>query len=61
MTKKSKAKTKSKSKTGERPKRKKKWSPRDLESLLRMEGLGQEYWKNVDPDEFVRKLREGWD
>jgi hypothetical protein len=32
-----------------------------LESLLEMEGLGQEYWKNVDPDEFVRKLREGWE
>jgi hypothetical protein len=29
-----------------------------LQSLLEMEGLGQEYWKNVDPDEFVRKLRE---
>jgi hypothetical protein len=32
-----------------------------LESLLEIEGLGQEYWKNVDPDEFVRKLREGWE
>jgi len=32
-----------------------------LESLLEMEGLGQRYWKNVDPDEYVRKLREGWE
>lgn len=32
-----------------------------LESLLEMEGLGKECWKNVDPDEYVRKLREGWE
>ena len=32
-----------------------------LGSLLEMEGLGKEYWKGVDPDEFVRKLREGWE
>lgn len=32
-----------------------------LGSLLEMEGLGKEYWKDVDPDEFVRKLREGWE
>lgn len=32
-----------------------------LEGLLEMEGLGKEYWKGVDPDEFVRKLREGWE
>ncbi|MGO8759127.1 MAG: hypothetical protein ACLQG3_13475 [Terracidiphilus sp.] len=32
-----------------------------LESLFELEGLGQEYWKGVDPDEFVRKLREGWE
>ncbi len=31
-----------------------------LGSLLEMEGLGQEHWKGIDPDEFVRKLREGW-
>jgi len=31
------------------------------ESPLEMEGLGQEHWKNIDPDEFVRKLREGWE
>jgi hypothetical protein len=32
-----------------------------LEGLLGMEGLGKEYWKGIDPDEFVRKLREGWE
>jgi hypothetical protein len=32
-----------------------------LESLFELEGLGKEHWKNVDPDEFVRKLREGWE
>jgi hypothetical protein len=32
-----------------------------LGSLLEFEGLGKEYWKGVDPDEFVRKLREGWE
>ena len=32
-----------------------------LEGLLEMEGLGKEYWKGIDPDEFVRKLREGWE
>jgi hypothetical protein len=32
-----------------------------LESLFELEGLGKEYWKGVDPDEYVRKLREGWE
>jgi hypothetical protein len=32
-----------------------------LESLFELEGLGKEYWKHVDPDEFVRQLREGWE
>jgi len=32
-----------------------------LEGLLEMEGLGKEYWKGVNPDDFVRKLREGWE
>jgi len=26
-----------------------------------MEGLGREYLNGVDPDEYVRKLREGWE
>jgi hypothetical protein len=32
-----------------------------LGTLFELEGLGKEYWKGVDPDEFVRKLREGWE
>jgi len=36
-------------------------SGRWLESLFELEGLGKEYWKDVDPDQFVRKLREGWE
>jgi hypothetical protein len=32
-----------------------------LDSLFELEGLGKEHWKNVDPDEFVRQLREGRD
>lgn len=32
-----------------------------LGSLFELEGLGSEYWNGVDPDEFVRKLREGWE
>ena len=32
-----------------------------LESLFELEGLGRDHWKDVEPDEFVRKLREGWE
>jgi hypothetical protein len=32
-----------------------------LESLFELEGLGKELWKDIDPDEFVRQLREGWE
>jgi hypothetical protein len=42
---------------GTDPKTPERW----LESLFELEGLGKQYWKNVDPDEFVRKLREGWE
>jgi hypothetical protein len=28
--------------------------------ILGMRGLGKKIWKGVDPDEYVRKLREGW-
>ena len=30
------------------------------DSILELKGLGKEIWKNVDADEYVRKLREGW-
>jgi hypothetical protein len=32
-----------------------------LESLYELEGLGKEHWKDIDPDEYVRQLREGWE
>jgi hypothetical protein len=38
-----------------------KTADRWLESLFELEGLGREHWKDVDPDEFVRQLREGWE
>ena len=34
---------------------------RHLESLFELEGLGAHLLKGEDPDEYVRKLREGWD
>jgi len=32
-----------------------------LGSLFELEGLGKEHWKDIDPDDFVRQLREGWE
>jgi hypothetical protein len=29
--------------------------------LLALLGTGRDVWKDEDPDEYVRKLREGWD
>ncbi len=29
--------------------------------LLKLVGLGAEIWRGVDPDVYVRELREGWD
>lgn len=29
--------------------------------ILRLRGLGREIWQGVDPDEYVRSLREGWE
>ena len=31
------------------------------DSILGLRGLGKEIWKGVDPDEYVRSLREGWE
>ncbi len=31
------------------------------DSILALRGLGKEIWKGVDPDEYVRQLREGWE
>jgi len=35
--------------------------PKRLEGILKMRGMGKALWKNEDPDEYVRKLREGWE
>jgi len=29
--------------------------------LLRLRGSGKEIWKGIDPDEYIRQLREGWE
>jgi len=29
--------------------------------ILALSGLGKEIWKGVDPDEYVRELRKGWE
>ena len=30
-------------------------------SILELHGLGKEIWQGVDPNEYVRRLREEWD
>jgi hypothetical protein len=32
-----------------------------LQGLFELRGMGKEIWKGVDPDEYVRKLREDWE
>jgi len=32
-----------------------------LEGLHRLKGMGQQVWKGIDPDQYVRSLREGWE
>ena len=34
---------------------------RRKDSILALRGMGKEIWKGVDPDEYVRQLREGWE
>jgi hypothetical protein len=29
--------------------------------ILRLRGSGKEIWKGIDPDEYIRQLREGWE
>lgn len=31
------------------------------DSILALRGLGKEIWEGIDPDEYVRQLREGWE
>ena len=35
--------------------------PEPLDEILALYGLGKEIWEGVDPDEYVRELREGWE
>ncbi|MGI9066851.1 MAG: hypothetical protein ACR2HX_10670 [Pyrinomonadaceae bacterium] len=30
-------------------------------SILELHGLGKDIWQGVDPNEYVRRLREEWD
>lgn len=32
-----------------------------LDPILRLRGKGKEIWEGLDPDEYVRQLREGWE
>jgi hypothetical protein len=32
-----------------------------LEGLKRLKGKGKEIWRGIDPDAYVRNLREGWE
>jgi len=33
----------------------------EQDSILALRGLGKEIWADEDPDEYVRRLREGWE
>lgn len=33
----------------------------DADPLLALSGLGRDLWADEDPDEYVRRLREGWE
>ncbi len=33
---------------------------RGLEGILQLRGMGRDLWRDEDPDEYVRKLREPW-
>jgi hypothetical protein len=35
--------------------------PRHLEGLLRARGIGAEMAAGIDPDDYIRELREGWE
>lgn len=39
----------------------KRGSPRWLDGVFQLAGLGKELWRGEDPDEYVRRLREGWE
>lgn len=33
----------------------------EADPILRLRGLGKGLWRDEDPDEYVRRLREGWE
>ena len=33
----------------------------DEDPILALRGLGKEIWADEDPDEYVRRLRKGWE
>jgi hypothetical protein len=35
--------------------------PAEQDSILALRGVGKEMWADEDPDEYVRRLREGWE
>ncbi len=35
-------------------------SPRWIDGIFQLRGLGRELWQGEDPDEYVRRLRENW-
>jgi plasmid stability protein len=35
--------------------------PEGTLSIMELQGLGKEIWKDIDPDEYVKKERESWD
>ncbi|MGA2249395.1 hypothetical protein [Terracidiphilus sp.] len=35
--------------------------PRHLENLLQARGIGAKMAEGIDPDEYIRQLREGWE
>ena len=32
-----------------------------LEGIFQLRGIGRQLWRNEDPDEYVRRLRENWE
>lgn len=37
------------------------WDDGKEDPILALSGLGKEVWEGVDPDAYVRGLREGWE
>lgn len=36
-------------------------APPTMDPILALRGLGSEIWQDEDPDDYVRRLREGWE